>query len=78
MKIGISISDSLFRRADKNVMKFKISRNRFFQRAIMQDLKDRKRSLIIEKLNEVYSMESSGINLGVKAMQYSILREVDW
>jgi len=78
MKITISISDRIFRAAEKAAEHLKVSRSRFYAQAIDAYLKALSDSDITEKLNTVYATEDSSLDLVMARIQTLSIGHEKW
>lgn len=77
MKTAISIPDKAFKKAEKAAKKMGLSRSEFFTRAVEAYTEVTLQEQITEKLNALYSKESSELDPAFIEMQNrSILK--DW
>lgn len=78
MKTAISLPDDLFRRAEAVAHKLKMSRSRLYANAIAEFLERRRSSKITERLNKVYSKESSELDPALGSVQIRSLDRDNW
>ena len=62
MKTAVSLPDKLFRLAEKMANKLGIPRSRLFAKALEEFIQHHRNEYITEKLNEIYSPESSKLD----------------
>jgi predicted transcriptional regulator len=73
VKTAISIPDPLFRAADRAAKRQKVSRSRFYSRAVEAYLKTQQSKGVKEALDAVYASERSELDPGLAAAAYHIL-----
>ena len=73
MKTAVSIPDSVFDAAERVSKRLGISRSRFYTMAIQNALAQDPRRGVTEKLDAVYSKESSSLDSLLAAMQNASL-----
>jgi len=73
MKTAISIPDKIFEAAEDLSHKLKLSRSELYAKAIEKYINDRDEKQILQKLNEIYSKETSNLDTDVKKMQHNSL-----
>jgi metal-responsive CopG/Arc/MetJ family transcriptional regulator len=78
MKTAISIPDPLFRAAEREAARRKISRSRFYSMAIDAYLKSQRARRIRQVLDAVYAAEDSALDPGLDRMQSEALGREDW
>ena len=78
MKTAISISDALFKKAEETAKKLGISRSSLFCRAIQEYLENHIPADITEKLNQVYTKESSDRDPIITRLQVKTLEKENW
>jgi metal-responsive CopG/Arc/MetJ family transcriptional regulator len=78
MKTAVSVPDELFRQAEAEAKKLRISRSKLYATALSEFL-DRKRSKsITERLNEVYSKQDSKLDPVLERMMLESLPKERW
>jgi len=78
MKTAISIPDPLFKAAERAAKRQKVSRSRFYSKAVAAYLRSQSDKRITEALNAVYATEDSSLDPDIARMQsFSIGRE-EW
>jgi len=78
MKTAISIPDRIFRAAERAAKRQKVSRSRFYARAVEAYLKAQSGKRITEALNAVYATENSSLDpLMARIQSLSVGRE-EW
>ena len=78
MKTAVSISDPLFHAAERAAKAQKISRSRFYAKAVAAHLKSQQEKGIKETLDAVYAGEPSEPDPFVAAAAYHILPKEKW
>jgi len=78
MKTAISIPDRLFNAAERAAKRQKISRSRFYARAVEAYLKTQQAKGVKEALDAVYATEDSSLDPGLAAAAYHILSKEKW
>ena len=78
MKTAISLPDDLFNEADHLAKLMGISRSELYQKAIDEFLRKNKSMNVTEKLNEVYSKESSELDAFATEANRRIFEDEDW
>ena len=73
VKTAISIPDALFRAADRAAKRQKVSRSRFYARAVEAYLKTQQVKGVKEALDAVYATEDSSLDPGLAAAAYHLL-----
>ena len=78
MKTAISIPDPLFRAAERAAKRQKVSRSRFYAKAVQEYLERQRSKRIREALDAVYANQNSELNRGLAAAAYHVLSEEKW
>ena len=78
MKTAISIPDDVFSRADRLAKRLHMSRSELYTHAVEEYVGEHRHSRVREKLDEVYSTESSSVDLALLNAQAASLPEEDW
>jgi metal-responsive CopG/Arc/MetJ family transcriptional regulator len=78
MKTAVSLPDRLFRSAETAARKLRMSRSQLYATAIAEFLERRRSSKITERLNKVYSKESSALDPALLSAQIKSLEREDW
>lgn len=78
MKTAISIPDPLFRAAERAAKRQKVSRSRFYAKAVASYLKSQREVGIKEALDAVYASEPSEPDPFLAAAAYHILSKEKW
>jgi len=78
MKTAVSVPDELFRLAEAEAKKLRVSRSKLYATALEEYL-DRKRSKsITERLNAVYSKQDSKLDPALERMMFETWRKERW
>jgi metal-responsive CopG/Arc/MetJ family transcriptional regulator len=78
MKTAISLPDSVFEEAKALAQRLGLSRSELYTKALQTYLKKYNRNQILQKLNQVYSKESSEVDPVMAKMQWMSLSREDW
>lgn len=78
MKTAISLPDSVFEEAEAVAAKLGLSRSELYTKALKAYLRKYNRNRILNKLNQVYSEESSKLDPLLARMQFLSLSPEDW
>ena len=78
MRVSVSIPDDLFLRAEAAARRRRVSRSQLYATAISELLERERRQAITDKLNEVYSRESSELDPVLRQLQFKSLRRESW
>jgi len=78
MKTAVSIPDPIFKAAERAAKRAKISRSRFYARALEEYVARQDPKRIKEALDEVYSTESSELDPVIARLQSEALGREDW
>lgn len=78
MKTAISLPEDLFRMAEVAARKMRMSRSKLYATAIAEFLERRSADRITEKLNEVYSRQSSKLDPELLTAQIRSLNKERW
>jgi metal-responsive CopG/Arc/MetJ family transcriptional regulator len=78
MKTAISIPDDLFRKAEATARRLRVSRSELYAKAIVEFLKEQDRSVITERLNNVYSRHTAEVDPGLHRAQMKSLGNEPW
>ena len=78
MKTAISLPDSVFHEAEAIAKQMGISRSELYTAALKAYLRKYNRNQILEKLNQIYSEESSELDPVLAKMQFMSLPREDW
>jgi metal-responsive CopG/Arc/MetJ family transcriptional regulator len=70
--------DDLFRRAELAARRLKVSRSELFANALSAYLEKTEAESITERLNQVYSEESSSLDPVLQKMQFETLKDTTW
>ncbi|AOY80856.1 hypothetical protein BJP36_13980 [Moorena producens JHB] len=78
MKTAISLPDSVFEEAEALAQQMGLSRSELYLKALKAYLKRYNRDQILQKLNEVYSKESSELDPVMAKIQFMSLPNEEW
>ena len=78
MKTAISLSEKLFKDAEKYARTEGLTRSKLYALALAEFLRQRKGEAITNVLNEVYATESSALDKGFVAAQEEVLPRDKW
>lgn len=78
MKTAISVPDPIFAKADRLAKQLHMSRSELYTRAVEEYVGEHRHSRVREKLDEIYSAESSAIDPAMLNAQAASLPEEDW
>ena len=78
MKTAISIPDNIYKRVERTIKRMGITRSKLFTLAIEEYIENHNPSLITEKLDLLYNVESSELNSGIKQMQIQTIEKERW
>lgn len=78
MKTAISIPDHLFRAAEQEAMRRKVSRSRLYAMALDAFLKSQRASKIKAALDAVYAREDSSLDPTLDRLQSETVNREDW
>ena len=78
VKTAISLPEDLFRMAEAAARKLKMSRSQLYATALAEYLERRKTSNITDRLNRIYSRESSDLDPALQSAQMRSLEREDW
>ena len=84
MKIETSVPDDVFQEAEKLAKHLKISNSELFRQAVVAYIRSkptsepRETDLIREKLDSVYSEQSSEVDEALLRMQFASLPKEEW
>ena len=78
MKTAISIPDPIFAEADRLAKRLVMSRSELYTRAVEAYIGEHRHSRVREKLDEIYSAESSAVDPAILNAQAASLPEEDW
>ncbi len=78
MKTAISISDKLFKIAEKTAKKYGISRSNLFSKAIEEFINTHNPQDITNSLNNIYENTNSQIDKTILEMQTNSIEQEDW
>jgi metal-responsive CopG/Arc/MetJ family transcriptional regulator len=75
MKTAISLPDSIFEEAESLAKQLGVSRSELYTNALKAYLKTYNRDLILSKLNQIYSEESSKLDPVLERIQFRLFRQ---
>ncbi|HLP87824.1 MAG TPA: hypothetical protein VK184_04345 [Nostocaceae cyanobacterium] len=78
MQTAISLPDTIFEEAEALAKQLGISRNELYTKALQEYLQKCNRTKILNKLNQVYSEESSKLDSVSAKMQFMSIPREDW
>ena len=78
MKTAISIPDEIFNAAEQTAKRLGVSRSELYSNAVKDYIESHVAERITEKLNQVYSVEESSLDVNLQSMQTSSLGKDDW
>ena len=78
MKTAISIPDVVFRAADQAARRLRVSRSQLYTRAIEEFLEVYAPSNVIQRLDEVYGENPSGLDPNLADLQARSLGDDSW
>lgn len=78
MKTAISLPDELFESAEDLAERLGMSRSELYATAVAEYLAKHRDEDVTDKLNEVYSEESSGIDPELRSAQARSVRSAEW
>ncbi|MEH2141309.1 ribbon-helix-helix domain-containing protein [Nostoc sp.] len=78
MKTAISLPDSIFEEAEALARQLGVSRSELYTKALKAYLRKYNRNQMLNKLNRVYSEESSELDPVLAKLQFMSLPREDW
>lgn len=78
MKTAISIPDEVFETAEKTAKRLGVSRSELYSNAVRAYIELHKAKDIRVKLDEIYGVEDSSLDIRLQNMQSRILENEDW
>lgn len=78
MKIAISVPDPIYRAAEQAAKRLRVPRSQFYSRAVEAYLKLTSREDVTERLNAVYSEETTEPDPFLEAAARATLRRTKW
>lgn len=78
MKTAISIPDSIFEAAEKLALRFGMSRSQLYTAAVSDFIREHQNDNVTEKLNEIYTVESSHLDPVSHELQYTTIEKDEW
>jgi metal-responsive CopG/Arc/MetJ family transcriptional regulator len=78
MKTAVSVPDDLFRKAESAARQLRVSRSHLYTTAIAEFLERRQDRMVTDRLNEVYSRQSSKVDPALQRAQMKALDKDAW
>lgn len=78
MKTAISIPDNIFQAAEQYAKSHGVSRSKLYSEAVAQFLEKHSKDQITQRLNELYSDQSSEMNETITTLQLNSLEKEEW
>jgi len=78
MKIAISIPDKIFKVAEREAKRLKVTRSELYARALESYLQAMDEASVTEALDRVYDHESSSLDRGLALLQAASLPREEW
>jgi metal-responsive CopG/Arc/MetJ family transcriptional regulator len=78
MKTAISLPDDLFKLAEAAARRLRMSRSQLYAAALSEFLERRQSNRITERLNEIYSKESSKVDPALHSAQIKSIERDSW
>ncbi len=78
MKTAISIPDNVYDAAERLARRLRVSRSQLYSNAVSDFIREHQNEGVTEKLNEIYSRESSNLDSVSHALQYATLEKDEW
>ena len=78
MKTAISLPDTLFAEAERVAKRLRVSRNKFYAKAIQEYVDAYRARNVTERLNEVYGKDPSRLDPVLHRLQLKALAREDW
>jgi hypothetical protein len=78
MKTAVSMPDDLFRKAEAEARRLRVSRSQLYARAIEEFLKAQQGSSVTERLNDVYSRIPAKVDPALERAQRKSLQKESW
>jgi metal-responsive CopG/Arc/MetJ family transcriptional regulator len=78
MKTAISIPDSIFQAAETAARRLSMSRSELYAKAVQEFVAAHCRADVTEKLNQVYSEKTPGLDPALSRMQSLSLDDAPW
>ncbi len=78
MKTAISIPDIIFTQADRLAKRLHMSRSELYTHAVEEYVGEHRHARVREKLDELYSTESSAVDSSLLDAQAASLPEEEW
>ena len=78
MKTAVSISDNVYKKAERFAKKAKITRSKLYSTAIEEYLERQERKKIIEQINKVCEEVDTSVDPFWRTMQGRVLAKDEW
>ncbi len=78
MKTAVSVPDELFRQAEAEAKKLRMSRSKLYATALSEFLERKRSESITERLNEVYSKHESKLDPALERMMFETWKKERW
>ena len=78
MKIAISIPDKIFKVAEREAKRLKVTRSELYARALESYLQALDETSVTEALDRIYDHESSSLDRGLALLQAASLPQEEW
>ncbi|MDR0655749.1 MAG: hypothetical protein LBG22_05485 [Treponema sp.] len=78
MKTEVSIEDKVYKNAENTAIRMGLSRSRLYTLAIEEYIQNHSPDLLLDRLNEVYSVENSKLDDDIQQAQFNLLSGEDW
>lgn len=78
VKTAVSVPDPLFRRAEAEARRMRVSRSQLYATALAEFLEKRDDDAITEQLNKVYSRLDATVDPVLERMQFASLPKDNW
>jgi len=78
MKVAISLPDSIFEAAERAARRMKLSRSRFYAKAVESYVRKNGGAEITGKLNAVYRRSSSRATPALETLSLEVMRRERW
>jgi metal-responsive CopG/Arc/MetJ family transcriptional regulator len=78
MKVAISIPDPVFEAAERIARRMRVSRSRFYAKAVEAYVREHSGEEITKRLNEAYAKASSKLDPPWESVSLEVLRREKW
>jgi antitoxin MazE6 len=78
MKTAISIPDPIFQAAEGLAQRLGVSRSQLYAKAVAEYTESHKNRKVTEALNNIYGIESSGLDNELNTMQSKSVPKEEW